>query len=505
VLDAPKIKELELLERGFPQPPLPPPGVLPAGGGEWPVSPYLGFTGLVNLAARSYRFSFDEALRSGIENCYAMTNDLAIEQALNARKLQTAQLDWVIEPQVVSDPKQVEAATKLTKVMAATPMLQSFFCCLLDGAWYGRQAVKTINKWEFVQGEKLHVTRAFAPINGDKLVFRYGGEIGQLVYGGFQGTTEYTDRGPCHFFTPKERETVTLYQHEIVDASYWKPEMAGALEGIGIRGRCYWYWWLKSNLLAQMMDYSQRFCSGIWEAYYDLSNPQGLAMVQQTIAGYSAGNALIWPRNWEGRTPYGMNVKEVGTANPQFLLSLIQGYCDYYIRLYILGQSTRTESTSVGGDMAQFLAESLANLVRYDSGQLEASINRDFLAMHARYNCPGVPVPKFRFKLPKGNAELMVKTTEAIAGLGGAVDLNQLYEPAGLSAPAAGSAQSTKLQPMTPNLAGQQPVGVPVAEPGAVEPDGDQGVDQRAVPSSGAASSPQSSGGPTVQGNLLSI
>src|SRR6516165_2715156 len=91
-------KEKELpYEEGYPLPVAPANDQVPPGGGKLVTPHYLTFSQLVNLAARNYRWTHDEALRQSHTNALAIRRDPIIMDALRSRQIATAQLPWHLE------------------------------------------------------------------------------------------------------------------------------------------------------------------------------------------------------------------------------------------------------------------------------------------------------------------------------------------------------------------------------------------------------------------------
>src|SRR5262245_51628854 len=101
-------------ELGWPHPPLPPVGEMPPGDARASIPHFMTFSGLVQTAARSYRYTHDEAMRDSPINARAMRRDAVLMSALRARQRPTAQLSWHIDPQDESDPAEVEASKLIT-------------------------------------------------------------------------------------------------------------------------------------------------------------------------------------------------------------------------------------------------------------------------------------------------------------------------------------------------------------------------------------------------------
>lgn len=450
---------------------------LPAGHGQWVVPHFQTYTALTNYFSRSYRWLYDEALKHSETNANAMENDAVISEALFTRRYPTSQISWHVQPRDETDPQQVKAAAKITEIIRHFVDFDDLRFSLLEGIWYGRQGAQMLYRWEFVNGETLMIPLDYQPINGQKLVFKWSRDVGVLVNAMYPGTKTPTERGYAVFMTPEQREQVIVYHHERRDTGYYQNDTAGQIEGVGLRSRVYWIYFLKVNILAQLLTFIQRYCSGIAKGTFPLSNPNGKSELASSIAGVSAGNAFVSPTNpADGRALYTFAVDELGTANPSFIYTFLRDYFDYQIRRLILGDIEAIgESGGVGGDEASLRADSLAGIRRWDARKLDVCLTKDFLTPLYRWNCPGVPVGLFKSDIDSPNTAEILSHAEVIHGLGGDIDLNFLYDVAGFPRPQPGSNVASPVQPLSPVAVGATPEGVPVA--------GQGGPQQQVVPS----------------------
>jgi hypothetical protein len=458
-------EQLKLAEVGLSPDPVaaaPAAGTLPPNAGTLPVPHHVEFVGLVNQFARAYRWTFDEALKHSRQNAVAMRNDVVLMEALRERQTMTAQLGWHLEARDETDPAQMGAVRKLEKVIRLTPDWQGFLMQLLEAVWFGRYGVQCVYRWDQYEPDLLRMG-AWSPVNGDSLVARWGPDWGIRVNAQFEGRSEYggDGLGSVHWLTPAEREVIVVHQHEREAADYFDINGAGAVKGVGLRGRLYWFWWLKSQFLAQWADYIERFANGVWIGYYDQSNPQAKTSLEDAVAGYKANRLLTFPRTMDGRTAYGLEIREVGAASSSILRDSIN-YFDSAMRRLILGLAMADGmEVGVGGDGADLITSKVSRTVKYDANNLAETLTREWIPLLAKYNCPGVPPPRFHFDTDHPNAANLIQYATQIAQLGGGVDLAQLQNAAGLARPSPGDPTLSKLQPMTAVGVGAVPEGVP--------------------------------------------
>jgi hypothetical protein len=467
-------------EEGYPLPEAQTAEGLPPGGGKLVLPHFATFSQLVNLVSRSYRWTHDEALRDSKTNALAMRRDPVVMDALRSRQIPTVQLEWHLEPEDDTDSRQVEAADGLTKIIQDIPSFQTYKMLLMEAVWYGRYAVQNVFRWDYSTGKRRLIVDNYYPINGDKLVFRYSGQVGVLIHPTFfKGDSEFTDRGRAHFLTPEEREQLVIHKHEPEDADFYEPELAGGIHGVGIRGRIYWLWWLRSQITAFLMDYLERVgAGGLTFYYYEAGNPDSLTEVKKSAEEQWRNNAILFPRYRQDPNG-GPGVLHIppSPAGAQLLESLIVGYFDNVLRRYILGQSLTTEAqgTGMGSGVADLHADTFNRIVKFDAVALQETITKDLVKVLSKYNYPGVPAPKFAFDVDKPNAAAVLEAARQFYEMGGQIDEDELRSVLGLAAPQPGHAVLAKVPATSPMGVGALPQGVPMeGQPGPIPGAGGQ-------------------------------
>ena len=482
-------------EAGYPLPEAPRAEGEPPGGGKFQVPHFESFGQIVNLASRTYRWAFDEALKHSRTNALAIRRDPVVMDALRARQIPLVQLPWHIEVDNDQDQLQVQAAKDITEVLNRFPRWQQFLIHLSEAIFYGRYGSQLAYQWDFTSGKRRLLVRDHRPINGDKLIFRYSGEVGVLVHATFPGTWQITDMGRAHFFTPEERETLVVHRHEPEDADFFEGELAGAVNGVGLRSRLYWLWFLRQQVTSWMMQYLQRVGAGGFTIYfYEMGNPQSKQEVQSAAQEQFQDNTILFPR-YRDNTTGGPGIQRVepSTAGAQLLQSLITGYFDEVIRRFILGQNLTREVGSGGlGSKTGELDEATTNrIIKYDAVGLQETITTDLVCPLTRYNHPQVPerAVRFVFDVDKPNVAEILESAEVFYNLGGTLDEDELRSVTGLAKPAPGKSMLAKMQSMSPASAMSLPTGVPMlGQPGPA------GGGQPA-PSPSVAADPAGSGG----------
>lgn len=476
-------------EMGFPPPAPPPVGNAVPGFGGYTTPHFLSFSALVQTAARTYRYTTDQALANNPSDARAMWRDVVIYKALRARQRPVAQLGWSLEPKDETDPAEVEASKLVTEIIEATPRFQQFKVALLNAAWFGKCAVEIDYQWETWYGRQVMTVRDWTPVNGDKLRFKWDGTPGVLVSAMYPGSWEATDWGMAHFLTAREREQYVIHKFEPDDADWVEGELAGAVHGVGLRGRVYWFWWLKQQVFALMLNYLERFSNGLTIFYYDAHNTAAKEEAEAAAKQQFSNTALLYPR-WlrDGAAPNGVERLEVGTASPTLLWNLVDEYFDPIITQAFVGQTLSSDHTGSGGlgggGVAKFQSETLDEIIAYDAIDLADTIQNDFVKVLYRYNAPGVRPGKFDFAIDTPNSEEILGYASQLYEMGMALDGEELRKLGQVQKPKPGGEIVSKIGAMQQAAMLAQPQGVPVAGPAG--PAGGA-----TVPSQGAPASPQ--------------
>ncbi len=457
-------------------PPSRPSDGLPPGAGRLAIAPYMTFSQIVNNVSRTYRWSFDEALRHNRLNALAIRRDPVVMDALRSRQIPVAQLQWHLEAEDDQDTRQQEAVKRITKIIERIPRFQQLKIHLLEAVWWGRYGVQLSYAWDWSTGERRLVVRDHKPIMGDKLAFKWSGQPGVLVHATYPGTWEVTDRGRAHFFTPEERQQIIIHKHEPEDADFYEGELAGQLHGVGIRSRIYWFWFLKQQVLAFLMDYLERMGAGGFTIYYyEAGNTSSLDEVKAAAEEQHRNNTILFPR-FKDAPNGGPGVQriEVSQAGAQLIQALVTSYCDEVIRRFILGQNLTSEArgTGLGSGVADLHADTFARLVKYDAQNLAETLTTDLVAVIQRVLYPDIPPLRFVFDVDKPNAMDVLEAAESFYGMGGTIDEDELRSIIGLAKPAPGHAMLSKMASLSPQVAGAMPGGVPMMGPPGPDPTG---------------------------------
>lgn len=435
----------ELREYGFPAP-LPPVNQYVApNNSTYAVPQYLTFSGIVNQVTRTFRYTFDEAMLESPNNARAMRRDPVLMDALRSRQIPMIQLSHHLEAQDDTDPQQLYAAANVSQIIKEIPRFQWMKLHLAEAEWYGRYGSQMLLRWDYSRGFKRLVVGDHRPMNGDKIMFKWSGDAGVLVHPLFDGDIQVTDRGLCHFFTPTERQTVIIHHFEPEDVDYYDYQMAGAVQGIGIRSRLYYFWYLKSRMLQYLLDYMQRTALGIGVFYFEAGNPESFAEMQAAAQNQIGSLRLLLPRFKDGTGP-GYEHFEPSNNGARLFIDFFTNYFDAVMRQFILGQTltTATGATGLGSGVAMAHQITQSNIVEYDATALAETLTEELVKVLYRWNHPGVPPARFVFEVDKPNQSEIMAAAQVLYEMGVPVDADDLRNVAGLPKPEPGHEIASK-------------------------------------------------------------
>jgi hypothetical protein len=242
---------------------------------------------------------------------------------------------------------------------------------------------------------------------------------------------------------------------------------------VGVRGRLYWFWWLKQQVFGLLMNYLERFSNGVTVFYYNAHNPEAQAAAAAAAQQQFSNTALLYPR-WVSENPDTNKIErlEVGTASPALLQSLVETYFDDVMTRAILGQtlSSSAQATGLGSGVAELHGETLDEIIKYDAVNLEETLQRDLVNVLYRYNAPGVRPGKFKFSVDTPNAEAVLGYAGQLYQMGMALDEDQLYDVSQLTKPKPGGGIVSQIGQMAPAAVQIPAQGVPTAQPAGAPP-----------------------------------
>ena len=463
--------------------------------------------GIVSSAYKVYRPS-DEALRDSWENARFMRNDPMIRECVDSRVRSCALLNWHLEPENAKSHDEQELCRVLTDIVAASHRFMQYRENLAGAIWPGRAAAQHRFQWDYVGGRQRIVLKRWLPVNGDKLVFRFddgSGDIDPDQVGIRVGMnykigdevsykTEFrrganvvvevpkvtlADTGLAYFLDNWQRPLLAIHKHQIEDGYYEDPLSAGAINGVGIRSVIYWTWMQKQNVMAALMEYLDRSALGVELWYYPWGNNEAREKTRTAAEERIGGgrNIILIPRPMgDDADAYGVDHIEPGLGGVEALERIIKELFAHQIKRYILGQvlTSEAESTGLGSGVADAHIDTLMQIVRYDSTNLEETITEELVAHLKNYNFPAARKIRVKFRIDTSEDDMKEKLEALRAGweMGLKLKAQDLYDTTGASQPDPGDEvlQHPQFQQMgagQPGASGPPPGWQPHGKPDA--------------------------------------
>lgn len=428
------------------------------------------FSAVYNAISRTYRWTYDEALKHNQNNALAMRRDVALLEMLRERQLPVAQLKWHLEPEDPKNDFQNSIAEDLARILRRTPRLQALRLCLLEAAWYGRYGVQLLWRWFEDQGRRILRIADWRPVNGDKIQYNYDGVPGIFVNTAAAASDypeefiRYGDRVPLLMLIPPHyRSKFIIHRHEIDDADYFEPELAGGVQGVGIRHRIYWLWWMRNEVLTWALDFLERIgAGGLTVFYYDASDPSAKNAAEKAAVEYDRNTALAWPR-YSGGKETGSSIERIepGAGNGDFIFQIVQ-YFDATMRRYVIGQSlsSQAESTGLGSGVSELHGDTKFRILKWDAENLDETLTTDLVAVAQRWNYERKADFQLRYvsALDKPEPDKQLDAVNTAAGLGVTFKAEEVRELTGLSKPDPDDEVIGGAPALPPGMEGGQPL-----------------------------------------------
>ena len=426
-----------------------PPPILGPDGQPLPrfILPHVqAFSSIFNPPSKSYLASFDEALKNSRQTARDMMRDASIQRWVQARLRPVAKSKWEIIPEDVKDSAQVEAAKFLHSVVAATPCFSKLRYSLNKKVWYGRYGVQVIHGQRMVGGKECTAVVQWAPINGDKITFKWNGVPGIRIHAGVAddlrrkgGSVELTDQGMTLFLDRRDlRERFVIGKHEIEDADFEEPDLAGGIGGVGLRHYLYWTQWLKMEVFSWLLGYLENMgAGGLTVVTYDAANKNAKAEAQSQFAQPTNIVFLPAPIGGEKAGQTVQRIEPSGTGN-QILMGIVNDYFGAIQKEMILGQelSSSAKATGLGSKVASLHADTLQDILDFDADSLDEDLTEDFLMPLVRANLPGSRWQfKFKTTLRQPDAAAKLEAGKMLYEMGVELKLEELREAGGYSKP----------------------------------------------------------------------
>jgi hypothetical protein len=288
----------------------------------------------------------------------------------------------------------------------------------------------------------------------------------------FGGPWVATDRGACYFLSPKDMEGFTWAEFNPEDADFYESGFAGQIHGLGFRGKLYWPWWLREQIVQQTLRFLRRAANGYTVAYYDANTAASESRLADRLRRYTGEDFFLFPRDRQQNSPYEVVHTPIPMHGSAIYLDLIR-WINELMTDYILQEQLTHQAANTGmGSQQSEAHENTADLrTKFHAADIQVAM-QDIVKVLYRYNCPGRPVGRFNFLLEKRNAQEYMEAAAFGIQFGLSVAENDVRDVLGLRAPRAGEPVLGQLVPGQPAGVEGTPQGVPMAQPGGPQQNG---------------------------------
>jgi hypothetical protein len=458
------------------------------------VPPGRSFSMIVNAATKIFSYRFDEAMRDNFVNARAMRRDAFLRGLFEERILPTINREWTLDVDDDQDPEQAYVRDQLTKVIKSTQDFDAFKRANLDGVWFGRAGCQ----WAYGKRKEADDQWGLSkwdPLHGDSVQFTYEGTPAILLdamstgwyasHGanyGTNGDLRPTDRGGTALVLqrPYWRDRFSIHVHMREKADYFEGELAGSVQGLGLRGLVYWQYVVRTDALTWMLAYMQAVGQmDLLVFNYPAGNADAKAQQELNAQKIIGKAAIACPRNPTGNWP-AIEQIQMNAAGLKALQELVADYFDRHIERLFVGQSMSSgadKGDGLGGTgRSEFAKATKDEILVYDTGRLDNTFTSDLVAPLKRYNFPWAKFPvRFKSIIPNLKAEEKVQSGLAIAAAGVKIKMDEVREAAGYSRPEDGDETiggPPPGMPGDPAMGGAPPMSMP---PGSGPPGGGAG------------------------------
>lgn len=423
---------------------------LKVGNGE--VVPHVyTFASILNQTSEMYSYRWDEAVRHNPTNALAMRRDCYIRSLIQERAYPTVNREWSIKPEDDKDPVQKATAEHMKKMLLATPHWKKMLEYLVSGGlWYGRYGSQITWGDKNILGVKRRVITKHKPVNGDKLQFTWGDTPAVFINTGKKNDypDEYirvTDRNPSLLLAkPQWRQQFIIHTHTIEDADFFEGEMAGTVNGTGLRTLIYWAWWLRDEMLSWCVDFMKKVGTlGLLIFPYEMSNKESKIAAETNAKKASRDIALTMPVYLDKMGSALMPMHVAGnTSGVEALQGMIADYFERHIERMIVGQSMSAGGGGGGGlegdGRAEFAKDTKFQLLHFDADNVACTLTEDVIKpMQAmNFKDDGFDFElRMEFTVEKPENEQRLQAGNMLVSMGLKVKADELYECAGFTTP----------------------------------------------------------------------
>jgi hypothetical protein len=413
----------------------------------------LTFGQLMNTVWKTYSYRYDEALRNNPADALAMRRDCYFRSLLQERLLPTARRKWQLEVDSPNDPNQKLVRDGLTTSIKSITRFARMRRYLLEAEWYGRYGSQ--GTWEQDKNVKdpggmpLWVYKRHQPVNGDKIQHQWDGTPAVMVNRAMgtwpQESIILGNRAPLlRLDRPEWRRQFVIHTYDVEDADYYEGDMAGAVNGVGLRSHIYWSWWMREEMLGWAVDFMQKVGTlGLLIFWYEQGNKAAERQAEANAKSANNRAAFVMPRPG-GKTdmpPGGVEQIAPQTGGIEALQDMIANYWERHQERLFVGQSMSggadNESGLGGTGRADFAKDTKYQILAYSAENLDETLTQDLVRVAKELNYPWADFPvRFKSMVPDPDmADKLDKLTKVWDRL--KVKEEEAYEVTGFTVPEA--------------------------------------------------------------------
>lgn len=450
----------------------PPSNLLALNGGSGVVSLGATYRAVYSNPARTL-YNPDEAVQHRADNIRAMEADVLLQECIERRVNSVAMLPWEIVPEDEDDQEAKRLAHLMTASFKRVRQFTELRKCLALAFYYGRYAVQFFPGWELIGDRVRFVPQprgelpGWSPIHGDKLVFRSDvalqegqqpHELGVRVSssqamhlakdGRFtempERPSESGDTSQVVMLTPEERRLLVVHKCGVRDGQFDDWTSAGAVHGVGLRSKCYWYWLQKNKLVAEVVEALHRNLGGIEIHRFLRGNTKDEDEARKAAAAGLGrnGRASLLSPVVPGEEPIEPSIDPGATGGVDAMLSVIHEFYEVPIKRLFLGQTLTSEAggTGLGSNLAAIHLDTFQNIVAMDAACLSETITKDMLRVWQLWEFPQSSrhLLHFRIKADADDPKELMEAVQAAVSMGVEVPEEFVRTKLGIPAPKPG-------------------------------------------------------------------
>lgn len=424
----------------------------------WVAPHELTYSAVWNWYQRYYYNYWDEAQIDSIQASLSMRRDGGINELLRHRQLPTCALPHTLEADDPDDNEQVSVRKQVMTVIDRIPYLRRIKLALLEAIFYGKAGVQLVWGTKKIAGQNYVTVLKHKPVNGDKIVWDYDDTPGIFIYKGaslfqnpeYRDNIKQMDKGPALMLRPKWlRNKFIVHEFETSDTDYLYESQKGVgVHGTGMRDRFYWTWNMRMELLGWQLDALQRVgANGMLYAFYPTGDSAARSAVLKALSDLVQNNVAAFPKGMMEQINSVIGRLEPAAVGYDVLFQLMT-YLDDIMRRGFLGQNLSSQSspTGLGSGVADLQAGSFENIIMYDAGCLEETLDEqlvepiflDNLWQYKGKMVRGDDLPfglRYKIQIDRTNVKDLIQAAQALAQLGVPLDMDNLRDMAGLSPP----------------------------------------------------------------------